>query len=486
MECNICVQEEEKFVKCSFCNFECCVWCFRKQLMSSKAIIPFCMSCKKELSLDFIAQNTATDFHNKTYRDYRARLLFQQEMSLLPATQYLANARKELSVLNTQVINLKTQRNFLKSQILALNISYKTFMLTNDPQYAKTLQLLDKYSEDSRKCRHELDAVMRRIRDIKTLENSEEKIKYNINFFFRCSQKDCKGFVIKETGLKCGLCGTNFCGDCHKEKKEEHSCLEDDIASVALIKKTTKPCPKCASPIFKIAGCSQMFCTKEDCLTAFDWKTGEIVTKRIHNPHYYEWLRKNKNDVPANDVTQDRELALQLGGEIQQQRRMLENIQMRQNRCEAKTREEYDTKLKKFVNRTDIDKIFSRNDRIALQMEMETLSFQATGKYRNERVCDNTDLRIRYLLKEIDDNDMLKLVRMREKKREKNATISLLIEMYTSSLRDTLVKMTSMNNEEMTSAVKEIKALRTYVREQNEKIIERFGGVSFKLGDILE
>ncbi len=35
-----------------------------------------------------------------------------------------------------------------------------------------------------------------------------------------------------------------------------------------------------------------MWCVMDGCNTAFSWETGRIETGRVHNPHYYEWLRR--------------------------------------------------------------------------------------------------------------------------------------------------------------------------------------------------
>jgi hypothetical protein len=46
-----------------------------------------------------------------------------------------------------------------------------------------------------------------------------------------------------------------------------------------------------------VRNCDQMWCTQ--CHTAFNWRNGRIENV-VHNPHYFEWLRRNGNEVPRN------------------------------------------------------------------------------------------------------------------------------------------------------------------------------------------
>lgn len=48
-----------------------------------------------------------------------------------------------------------------------------------------------------------------------------------------------------------------------------------------------------------LRNCSQMWCIS--CQTPWDWTTGKIVTNGIiHNPHYYEWMKRNGGGAPRN------------------------------------------------------------------------------------------------------------------------------------------------------------------------------------------
>ncbi len=118
-----------------------------------------------------------------------------------------------------------------------------------------------------------------------------------------CPQEDCRGF-LNQRG-RCGICKAVVCRQCHQtvdqtEGAVEHQCNADDVKSVARIQRDTKPCPKCGTRIFKIAGCDHFFCTAPDCKVSFSWLSGRIMDD-VENtsPHYYAWMREN-GGMPRN------------------------------------------------------------------------------------------------------------------------------------------------------------------------------------------
>ena len=115
-----------------------------------------------------------------------------------------------------------------------------------------------------------------------------------------CPCEECKGFL--DTKHVCGVCEKKYCKDCLAEKTKDHVCDEATKDTIKMLKRDSKPCPKCSCVIHKISGCDQMWCP--DCKTAFSWKSGEIEIKHIHNPHYYQYLRHTQGHVPRdpNDV----------------------------------------------------------------------------------------------------------------------------------------------------------------------------------------
>lgn len=130
-------------------------------------------------------------------------------------------------------------------------------------------------------------------------DNTVEKKK----FVRKCTVTGCNGFL--STAWKCEMCENWSCSKCFEVKgldnNAEHVCTPDNLATAELIRRDTKPCPKCGEMISKIDGCDQMWCIT--CHTPFSWTTGREVTGGvIHNPHYYQWLRNNGNAVPRNPL----------------------------------------------------------------------------------------------------------------------------------------------------------------------------------------
>jgi hypothetical protein len=128
-------------------------------------------------------------------------------------------------------------------------------------------------------------------------------------FIHRCADSDCNGFV--SSAWKCATCDKHTCAHCRELKDAHddplHVCNTDTVASVALLKADTKPCPNCKVLVHKTDGCDQMFCTQ--CKRLWSWNTGRFEV-RGHNPHYLQWMRENSAGMPREpgDVLCGREI----------------------------------------------------------------------------------------------------------------------------------------------------------------------------------
>jgi hypothetical protein len=212
--------------------------------------------CKKPYTDDFIRSNVFKSFYNDKIKKKNEKRLYDIENSFLPATQEIIEQDIEIEKIN-KIIDEK------RKMIESINIDIV-----------------------------ELDKEKNKIRS----RNSVEKQK---KLYIRaCPKNECRGFLSDK--WNCSLCETDVCKDCHEIKQEDHVCDEATLETIKMMSKEVKNCPKCASQIYKIDGCDQMFCTQ--CQTVFSWKTLAIETGRVHNPHYYQWLRENNNgEIPREE-----------------------------------------------------------------------------------------------------------------------------------------------------------------------------------------
>lgn len=156
-----------------------------------------------------------------------------------------------------------------------------------------------------------------------------------------------------------------------------------------------------------VRNCDQIFCTQ--CHTAFSWRTGRRETGVIHNPHFFEWLRKNNRE---NHTITER-LIPQCGREIDQY----------------------------FVRRISDLHFFDHDERLYLTTR-NVLHLRAVILPRFEvyGFADNQDLRINFLRQRITEEAFQSTLQKREKARQKKQEIHRLFSMVIQCATDILYR----------------------------------------------
>lgn len=216
--CDICTEKFNRTtrvkISCPYCEFDACRDCCQRYILQEN--VPKCMNnaCDKDWTRQFLRSSFTQVFMMRDYKKHREEVLFNNERALLPATQPLVenDIKKE---------NISEQINAKREQIRI---------------YANQINELQ---HDYNRC-------------VTNRENVERA-----NFIRACPVDDCRGFL--STQWKCGICANWTCPTCHEIKGQdrdaEHTCNPDNIATARLLATDTKPCPKCATGIFKIDGC---------------------------------------------------------------------------------------------------------------------------------------------------------------------------------------------------------------------------------------
>ena len=317
--CLICCEDfnksNHKLIGCQYCNYKVCSTCAETYLLNT-TLDAHCMNpeCKKAWSHEFISNIFTKKFVSGTYKKRREELLFERERSLLPETQPYAEYMKQIH--DVEILINPINEKMIKTKVEINKYQNEYWRITNTDQkleYHK--KLLDlKVQLFTLKSEKEFltykQAIIQRKLSGDNINQDEKR-----TFVRACPSNTCKGFL--STAWKCGLCEVRVCAQCHeiKETKEqydarhpkegqvepapEHTCKPENVETAKLLKNECKNCPKCAASIFKLEGCDQMWCPM--CQTAFSWRTGKVETGTVHNPHYYEYLRRQNNGViPRN------------------------------------------------------------------------------------------------------------------------------------------------------------------------------------------
>ena len=217
--CQICVEPFNKStrlaVQCPYCHFELCRTCCETYILGETEVKCMSPECGKVWTRKHIRDIFTLVFINGTLREHREKILFDKEKALLPATQ--------------PIIEGKLQAEKIQREINAVRAQIHELHRKEGELYAQKNQALNRKSNTTNR------AV----------------------FIRACPDSECRGFLSSQ--WKCGICEKWTCPDCHIVKgytrDVEHTCNEDDLATARLLAADTKPCPQCATGIFKIDGC---------------------------------------------------------------------------------------------------------------------------------------------------------------------------------------------------------------------------------------
>lgn len=255
-ECDITIIN--KFIECPECKFKACINCYKHFMLNENS--SECMSCKKTWNDDFIDSMFPKTFRKKELKAHREDVMFETQEAMFPETLDYLTRQKEIEVITNKIAELN--------------------------------MLITKHKND-------IYRLQNRNRPGFPLYEEEEEKKV---FITRpCPNEKCQGYLNRNS--KCSACNIIVCSDCEVIKEnDEHVCDPNDVESVKLKVKTSKPCPKCSKLTFKIDGCSQVWCPPP-CGTAWNFNTGALDKGPVHSPDYYDYMRKHNNGVvpPQNN-----------------------------------------------------------------------------------------------------------------------------------------------------------------------------------------
>jgi len=383
--CIICAEDfnltKRQPITCEFCEFIACSVCCKRYILDQE--ISTCMNtdCKKEWTRKFVVNTFPKTWVSNSWKDMNAKVGVDKEKALFPATMGVIADIKAKEAVKAELVQLQQQVDALNSQ--------KWLLQT---QLANGSIVAEKSVSNGRKC----------------------------------SDPECRGYL--STQWKCGLCEKWACHECHVIKgytrDADHNCDPDTLATARLLDKDTKPCPKCSTPIHKIEGCDQMWCTQ--CHTGFSWKRGTIEN-RVHNPHYYEWQRQNNGGRAPRNVG-DFECGRDIGDYD-----TISNITFGF------------TKLKSCIDVLSIEhskKILNAKDDILRIIRNTVHLHEVCGpRFRSNNEDINQDARIKFITKKYDDKKFTSIIHKNNKAISKKQDIFNVIQLQHQGITDIVFRI---------------------------------------------
>ena len=308
-----------KKTTCKYCHASTCSKCVEQYLLTRHEDA-HCLHCRVNYNDATLHDICTRTYLQQTYFKHRQEVLINRERANLPLLQEQALRERrqrerwvQEGVINKRIAELKQKRDVIQSEHHKLYVlTYGAQRVQGDAQKERLI-VLQEYMDQMEELQVRIREEKRLLYDIRyaylagagaatgAAGDDDKKEEEKKKFVRRCTRDGCQGFL--STAWKCGLCEWHSCSKCFEVKGHAHDapheCKKEDIDTADIIRRDCKPCPKCGEFIEKASGCSQMYCIS--CQTPWDWITGKIVTSGpIHNPHYYEWMRRTGGAVPRN------------------------------------------------------------------------------------------------------------------------------------------------------------------------------------------
>ena len=474
-ECIICAETytQKSEAICVYCAYTTCRTCVRQFCLNETE--PKCMNCKKPWTREHQNAILKPAFVNKELKKHMEQVMFDRERAQFPATILVIEDRRETEKFNLELIMLRREYEAMSATFNYTSEKKRQHDLMIDrkaisPKYfpEKTREQLEaelKTTEtEIMQIRRHMSKIHTRIRNLTqwvgmpydrrriAIENHVEganpdevlhtmtlgapPAREKRKFVRACPIESCRGFL--STQWKCGICGIHTCSKCHvpknepsepnAEEQDTHVCNPDDVATAELLDQDTRPCPQCGTGIFKIDGCDQMWCI--ECHCAFSWTTGTIESGHVHNPHYFEYQRRNGNaqrnvmDLPCNALA-----PAAYHGVIYELITRVINHKSHAMRLEMQLPP---------ITREGSNRIRSKS--LDCAVSIETIS-RLMVNYRTDAIQSNLESRVKYLTEEIDEQEFKSYLSRDTKKFNKNREIGQVLQTVVFAMTDILNRL---------------------------------------------
>jgi len=456
-ECSVCCEvfnkSKNRPVSCP-CLYSQCTKCVQQYLLGT-AETAHCMNCKKPWDMEFLTQNMTKTFVNKTYKTHRENMLFEMERAMFSETMPYV----EREVIKT---GLREQINDLvqENRITLADLDAVLRLPLNEAGLREEINLRIKLETNN----FEMEFLRRKILllDNRFAARNQERHQ----FIWACSATDCKGFLSSQ--WKCVVCSVWTCPTCHDtigaNKGDAHTCLESSVKTAELLAKDSRPCPQCASIIFRSSGCPVMFCTQ--CHTGFNWNTGsKIKAQNIHNPHYAEYLRTRNKQQQQQETEEPQPTEMRCNEMIDMS--VLTNRERRIWGQKLHIGGNITNDFKE--NKTKSISTLANNCNHIIDIVIPRLTPNAMVEQTNRQ------LRVLYLMNKITQEDFKALLQKQEKKNNKKNENLLVFQMYSQVCIDIANRYLQIKTKkEHIQLVNEHDELKKYVRECLKQIGQRY------------